>query len=490
MNDHYNMMLEAKALVHTEPDEALRICSTIMNDDMDGKYGQMALFMSGFIMMEAERYGLAYHMYQRCAQLKPGMSEIWSNMAMCIEGQPKKALKLFEKAIKLDPKNGKAYANAGLLYLHANNPGKAIKMCEKALELDPDGRAARHNLGLSKLMLRNPKGWLEYEASLGIKYREKSDYGVPDWDYKSKGKILVYGEQGVGDEIMFATILPDLMKDYDVVFDTDKRLHSLFDRTFDCPVYGTRFESESPIRKDLEIDYQVAIGQLPSLYRLEGQYPGKAYLKTDPDQDLQWRALFDSFPGKKIGVAFSGGGPDTMEDRRSFSLEDFSPLFNSEDTFVSLEYKPLSDENLETAEKYGVKSYSRVTGKGLDIDPLASLVSQLDYVVTSCTTVVYVAGALGVPCFVLTPHSPSYRYHVDGDEFEWFDSVKLVRQKKGQSWLSVVKSLKENDHVENIHRFRSSGNYSVSRMRTVNPEACNGPSDVLPGEHQAATAIY
>ena len=423
----------AKEIVNDEPDEALRICNDVLNDHLDCDDGQMALFMVGYIMMQAERYGLAYQIYQRCAQLRPNMSEIWSNMGMCLEEKdPQKAKSFFKKAFKLDSKNYRALANHGLMCLQTGEPQKCIDLCNQSIKLKPDLTPAYHNRGLARIMLRDWGGWDDYYQTLGVKHREARDYGVPDWEGQ-EGTVLVYGEQGVGDEIMFASCLPDLLKTNRVILDCDSRLESLFKRSFDCTVFGDRFKTESRAA-DQKFNYQCAIGQLPYFYRrTEESFHGKPYLKPDPELCVQWRALFDTFKGKKVGIAWRGGLKGTGEAKRSLDIDDFAPLLDDANTHVSLEYKPVSDD---IAEKYKLKRYRATEANGV-IDDLAALVSQLDYVVSACTTVIYVAGSLGVPCYVLVPSKPGYRYHMEGD-FPWYESVKLFRQKENEPWVKTV----------------------------------------------------
>lgn len=429
----------AKEICGDHPDEAMRICSEIMNADFDGFYGQMALFMTGYIMMEAERFGLAYHIYKRCEQLNPSVSEIYSNMGMCLEEHnPERAKQAFQKAAQINPKNSHALANEALIHLQTGKPEKCVELCNRALEIEPDLKAAQHNKGLALLMLRKwAEGWDLYYKTLGIKCREKRNYGLPEWEGQP-GKVLVYGEQGVGDEIMFASCLQDLAKTNDIVLDCDSRLESLFDRSFDFPVYGTRFKKECLWVESEAPDYQIAIGQLPYFYRKsEASFHGEPYLKPDPDQKIMWRALFDTFKGKKIGVAWRGGLQNTGEKKRSLELSDLKPVFDDQNTFISLEYKEVAKTDID---QYGLKSYPDITGKGQKIDGLAAMISQLDAVVTCCTTVVYIAGALGVPCFVLVPDKPGYRYHMKGN-FPWYSSVQLIRKK--DSWISAAKQAKK-----------------------------------------------
>lgn len=442
-----SLLLEAKDLAGSDPDLAMRLCNDVLNDHFDDDEGQMALFMSGYIMLEAERYGLAFNIFQRCAQLRPDQSEIWSNMGMCLEEiDPDRAILMFKKALDLKPDNAHGWANLGLMNLLVGDPIAGLSFSQKALQCDPSLRAAKHNTGLCQLMLRNFKeGWANYFDTLGVKHREARSYGVPDWDGKSKGKIVIYGEQGVGDEVMFASIIPDLLADgFDIVIDCDRRLESLFKNSFDCPIYGTRFDTETPLIDEHELDYQCAIGQLPHFYRnKEEDFPGTPYLNPDPNYMLMYRALFDSFQGDKIGIAWNGGLSNTGQNNRSFSVDDLAPLIDPTNTYISLDYKA---PDLDKLDEYSIKSYPNVTGKGQDIGELAAMISQLDCVVTCCTTVVYIAGALGIPCYVLVPKRCGYRYHIEGD-FPWFKSVQLFRQ-TGEGWETVCEQIK-NARIKN-----------------------------------------
>jgi len=448
-------LTEAKQLANTEPDVALALCNEVLNDHFEDEDGQKALFMSGYIMMEAERYGLAYNIYKRCAELNPNISEIWSNMGMCIEEHdPQKALQCFQRALRLKPNNAHALANEGLMRLQTGDPQKCIELSDRALAIE-EIRSAKHNKGLAQLMLRQWKeGWKNYADTLGVKHREGRDYGLPDWNGEP-GLVVVYGEQGVGDEIMFASCLNEIPND--IVLDCDKRLEGLFKRSFDMPIYGTRYKAATELMDNHEPQYQCAIGQLPYFYRnTDESFPGTPYLVPDPERCLQWRALFDTFKGKKVGIAWNGGIRGTGKARRSIKLDDLAPILDPGNTYISLEYKPVDQDELD---KYGIKSYQRATGLRGDIDDLAALINELDYVICPCTTVVYVAGALGVPCHVLVPSKPGYRYHMKG-EFPWYNSVQLHRQKG--SWAKTIKALRDYDFAH-LRRVRPKGSDSVPR---------------------------
>lgn len=441
----------AKELADTQPDEALRLCNEVLNESFDNKDGQIALFMSGYLMMQAKRYGLAYHIFQRCAQLRPEQSEIYSNMGMCLEEHDKyKSIEMFDKSYKLDPTNTSAIANKALMYLQTGRPKQCLNLCNEALRLKPDLRAATHNKSLAKLMLRDWSGWKEYNDTLGVKHREKRCYGLPEWNGED-GEVLVYAEQGVGDEIMFASCLPDLVnRGNSVIFDCDSRLESIFKRSFNFPVYGTRFKKETPILDNHNPDYQVAIGQLPYFFRKKDEdYPGTPYMKPDPERVIQWGALLDK-QKLNVGVAWRGGLISTGESVRSASPKIFDPLLEMDGVqLINLDYKPIENEEIP-----GIINWPRACLKGCDLEETFALIANLDAVVTVCTAVVYMAGSQGTPCHVLVPDHPGYRYHIKGDTWPWYNSVKLHRGKFHKSMRAIS---------ENIYRLRSDRDSSVPR---------------------------
>jgi len=437
------LLLDAKELADTHPAESLNLCNQVLNEHFDDEDGQLALFMSGYIMLEAGKYGLAFSIFQRCAQLKPDQAEIYTNLGMCLEeSDPDRAILMFKESLGLKPDNPKGWANLALMNLLTGDPIACIAFCKKALELDPYLRAAIHNMGLAQLMIEDfDNGWINYHDTLGVKHREERYYGVPNWNGRDKGRILVYGEQGVGDEMLFASCINDLiMNGHDIVIDCDSRLESLFKNSFDVPVHGTRFSNEVDWLEDSGIKYQLAIGQLPYFYRRDKKdFPGTPYLNPNAEQMLMYKALFDTWKGEKIGLAWNGGLPGTLAKNRSFTLDDMKPLIDKRNTYINLDYKE-PDES-----RYGLKHFRGVTKKGQDIGELAAMVSQLDLVITCCTTILYVAGAVGTPCLVMVPERPGYRYGITGSIFPWYSSVKLFRQ-QGEGWETVCKQIK--NHIK------------------------------------------
>lgn len=436
----------ATNLEDTDPDRALTLCSDVLNEDKDHPE---ATYIAARVLMTAGRHGLAHILFRRCNEMSPHKAEIHNSLGLSVEhAYPAEALKYYENALRIDSSHHHALNNKGLMLLRRGRPDLCLKFASKCLEAKPDYIGANVNRATALLMLRRwEEGWKEYAASLGVS-RTRRQYGVPDWDGE-KGTIVVYGEQGIGDEILFASCISDLMRTNEVVIDCDPRLVGVFERSFGCKVYGTRFKDQTPLVEEVKIDYQMAMGDMPRFFRnSEAAFPGTAYLTPDPERCVQWRALFDSLEygsinpvmrrnqpkGKRIGIAWQGGILNTERHARSFDLDVFAPLFDLPHTFISLEY----DE--PDLKGYPIRHFGRAVNKGVDYDETLALINELDLVICVTTTAVHAAGALGVECWCLTPKYPSYRFHLDG-QIPWHSSVQLIRQT--DTWENVIKRVKQ-----------------------------------------------
>jgi hypothetical protein len=396
--------------------------------------------------MRSDSIGLAYQAFRRAADIFPGEAAIWHNIGKLYHEKQEddKADEFFRKSLKCKGDFYNALEGLGMTHLNRAEFGQAIEYCNRALAENPDAQEAKINRGMAYLALKRwREGWRDYNVNVGKdKNRKEPIYGEETrWD-GSKGKdVVVYGEQGIGDEISFASMIPDLIMDSkSVTIECDGRLEKLFERSFGVPTYGTRYHPEKKgiipaWRAEKKFDARVSMGQLAEFYRLkDSDFTGEPYLKPNPQMAMQWRVLLDSLGDKpKIGISWTGGLPHTGQKRRSVTLDTYAPLFKSFDAeWVSLQYKEPEVASAES--KYGVKIHDWDWGtRVFDYDQTCALISQLDLVISVCTTVVHAAGGLGKECWCLVPAHPMWRYLRDGEWFPWARSVKLYRQ-KGREW--------------------------------------------------------
>jgi len=423
-------------------DEAYAKFSELLNKDFDDR---RALYGLGKIYREAEHYGLAFNLFRICASFKTGPGP-WNEMGLCQAEtyDIDRALYCFRRALELAPKDKHALSNLALAHLLKCEPDKALQYAKACLEIDPNFEPVLHHQSYANLLLgRWKEGWEGHARILGkVKTRTERFYEnhgrlLPKWN-GGKGKaVLVYGEQGIGDEVSFASCLPDLeaISDF-VVLDCDKRLEGLFTKSFpNIKVHGTRFKDPGEWIDDYALDAVVALGDLPRFFRnADTDFPGTPYLKAEPKQI--------EGVGPKIGIAWTGGLPNTGSIKRSLSLESLEPILRScNATWVSLEYKDRHDEIQAFTKKTGIQIIEPKEARSQDYGETASLVAGLDLVISVCTAVVHLSGALGKEAWVLVPSKPRWFYGMDTDKSPWYKSVQLFRQRGEEDWDYPIKGI-------------------------------------------------
>ena len=426
-------------LADREPDEALRLASNRLNESPNDVEG---LYIAWKVHMAAERFGLAYNIMKRGLEVQPNDPGVWNNVGLALHGMMRleDAEKCFRKSLQLDPKSIPALNNMALICVGQHKPIEAIEFADKSLSITTDDQdSVMESRGYACLMLgRWKEGWDGFEAMIGGKYRPiHSLQGEGYWKGEKVETLLVVGEQGIGDEISFASILPDLVADKDrvknVIMECDSRLEGLFKRSFDIPIYGTRFEQHVMWPHQYKLDAHVLSGSLGRYYRLTDEsFNKKPFLVADPERRLQWRALLDTLgPKLKIGIAWTGGKKKTFGERRTLKLIEMLPILKQDATFISLQYRDHSQEIEALERDHGIKvhHWARCT-EAKDYDETAALVAELDLVIAVPTAVVDLCGGLGKDCWVLVPQKPHWRF----SKPVWTEA-KLYRQRKDWAWV-------------------------------------------------------
>jgi tetratricopeptide (TPR) repeat protein len=371
------------------------------------------------------------------------------------ENNVPKAREYFIEAQAAIPLNADIQNNLGTLYINEGKPTNALEHLDLALSINPDHPQASWNKSLAHLELGDYQaGWDRYDAGFTALVRGERNYGtkpLPVWDGTPGKTIVVYGEQGIGDEIMFASCLPDLLKvSKQVVFDCHKKLHTLFaDAWPEIDIYPTREDPnltwpvDASGKPRYDFDARVAIGSLPRFFRPTLlSFPGSPYLRPNIAKEAEWAVKLSKLgPRPKIGINWIGGHKRTRVEVRSTSLQSLLPILQQDADFISLQYTDCQHEIAEFEKKNGIKiHYFPEASHSPHYADTAALVANLDLVITVCTSVVHLSGAMGVPCWVLTPSRPAWRYRLDLDYLPWYGkSVTLFRQQPDTTdWTPVI----------------------------------------------------
>jgi hypothetical protein len=290
-------------------------------------------------------------------------------------------------------------------------------------------------------------GWPDYEMRLADRDVPVRALRLPRWDGAAlEGKtLLVYGEQGLGDQIMFASCLPDVIGGAGhCAVECAPRLEALFRRSFPAAtVYAVSADGAVPPESGkLSIDAEIPIGSLPLHVRYDrAAFPyHSGYLKSDTRSVEAWRkrlALLGS--GLKVGISWRGGTPKTRGPLRSLPLPQWLPILKCPHVqFVSLQYSSNAETELAALEAECSIRVVHWPEAIDDFDQTASLVCALDLVISVQTTVVHLAGALGRPAWALVAAVPEWRYLHEGSSLPWYPAVRLFRQPALHDWRSVV----------------------------------------------------
>ena len=404
------------------------------------------LFWTGADLAEAERH------CREALRLKPELPEIRANLGLVLkeQGRLDEALRAFDEGLRQSPNDATLHLSRGLMLQEGYGRfDDALAAIRKAQFLDPESERAQLSEGLLLLLQgKYTAGWGKYAWRLRTPRRENFErhIDVARWNGEPlAGKtLLVVGEQGLGDEIMFASCLPELTASGGrCVVTCSPRVAPLLRRTFPAarvhPV--EHWVQAQAVLAAEKPDYTIAAGSVPGLLHRDAQsFPAhQGYLRADPERVAHWRAELGKLgSGPKIGLSWRGGIAPTGRFRRSLDLARLAPLLNTPGcVWVSLQFGKVENEIEQLRGSAGVSLLHRPEAIA-DMEELAALIECLDLTVTVCNTNVHLAGALGRPVWVLAPFVPEWRYGMSGETMIWYPSVRMFRQLSFGDWDSAI----------------------------------------------------
>ena len=367
-------------------------------------------------------------------------------------GRFEDALTSYLQASKLASDPYETMIKQGLARTALRQYPEALALLDQAVALRPADHLAYHRRAPARLVTHDFEGgWKDYEyrwendlfrsasaAMVSPQVRQHLHLRLSVDDLRGQ-RVLLVGEQGIGDQVMFASMIPDLVKvAASVTCVCDDRLVSLFSNAFP----GVSFTG--PLSANLSrsaFDRVVAMGSLGHVFRNRIEdFPGEAYLRPRDEACERWAARLGPRPqGLRIGISWRGGTPSTERATRSLALTDFAPLLDLPACeAVSLQYGDAREE--VAAVNAGLKTPIRIfpAAEIDDFEALSGLISNLDMVVSVQTSVVHLTGALGKEALVMVPYNPIWRYGASGSAMPWYRSVRLFRQPRPQAWEPVI----------------------------------------------------
>lgn len=343
-----------------------------------------------------------------------------------------------------------ALADAAFVLRTMGEMDDAIACYRALLALRPGDIDAHVNLGGSLLSIGQfAEGWLEYEWRWKRKAeaaRRNRPLPQPLWEGTRPlpGRLLVWNEQGVGDEVMFSSLLPELASELDCVLECDPRLVSLFRRSLPKVEIVARMEPlPDPRLSAPDIVRQAPAGAVarwlrPDLASFASK--GGPYIVADPDRVA---TLKKSYRGAGLNIGIAWHTKADQEQGRRIDLAQLEPLLLTPGVrFVSVQYGDHQAAIAALKGRTGIEIFEDPSIDQLkDLDGFAAQLAALDLVVTIDNSAAHFAGALGVPCWVLLPFLPEWRWQRDRSVSIWWPSLRLFRQSRRGDWSGPVAAL-------------------------------------------------
>jgi Tfp pilus assembly protein PilF len=433
------------------------------------------LYCMGTLLLDTGRPGLALQLLSHVVNVLEEFGEAWNALGLTFKtlNQFDNADVAFEKAMEILPDTiSDIPANRAAIRINNGTPEEALRFSNMALEIDPKNINCHFNKALALLELQRwEEAWPWHEERLNPNYRRADMLSIETRNYAESGltpvwtpdietstdplTIVVHGEQGIGDEIMFMSCFNDFRKllpaHTTFVVEPHPRLEKIFNRAWpDVLVNGTHQldgaewigkpnhnfdvgDGPSLTARFSRPDYKIAMGTLPAYTRKsEADFNNDAYLKLDPEKVKEMRALMPETGKLRVGIAWQGGIAATHVHIRSLHLAAMKMILEQDVDLVALQYTPEVPIELEQLkDETGIEMFydKTLVNTEADIDDTAHLTASCDLIITVSQTLFHIAGAVGTPCWVLVPNKPDWRLGMEREHLAWYGNhLKCIRQ--------------------------------------------------------------
>jgi tetratricopeptide (TPR) repeat protein len=413
-------------------ESAARRAVTLRPEDPDG-WAQLAM-----CLIEQKRHRMAAACAREALRHNPEHPQALNNLgaALMEVGEAEAAAGYFAQAVRLKPDLADAHYNLGNVYREAGDPARALACYEEALRLEPEHARARWNRALTLLLTRDwERGFEEFEWRWRMPFLKPRTFAQPLWDGAPLAgrTILLWAEQGLGDVIHFVRFAPEVKaRGGRVLLEAPGALLELLQS-------APGIDGLVPAGGVLPpFDLQAPLMSLPRILgaRPESLPEAVPYLDVPSERRAAWQQRFGRLPGLRVGLVWSGNPEHAQDKRRSVDLDVLAPLGRVRGvSFVGLQYGARSCQGWAPPAGLTLVHVGPELGSFVEA---AAAVAALDLVISVDTAMAHLAGALGVPVWVLLSFVPDWRWGLNGDTTPWYPTMRLFRQEKPGDWAAVV----------------------------------------------------
>ena len=400
----------------------------------------------GLSLYYLKRFREAVKYLQKAVDLDESNAAALSNLGLCLSElwQFDAANQVLRKSLHLNPQLVSSYCTLGNNLTKQGHFAEAEQHFRKALEIQPDHVNSHFNLAFLLLLTGNYRqGWREYQWRL-----KRPDFGYqthssPRWEGQSLADktLLLLAEQGMGDLLQGLRFIKDIKTDGTLIIVQAHR--PLIPLLQACQEIDLLVPLGIPLP---EADYHIPVLDLPfvlqsDLTTLAAHYP---YLQIDQSRYEEWAQRLGRTDKVRIGIAWQGN-PDMQGDgRRSFPLDEFSPLAELATVeLISLQKGETGTRQIiKFKEQFALTEPDTELGRERDFMDTAAIMAHMDLVICSDSSVAHLAGALGIPAWLVINTAADWRWLRERDDSPWYPSVRLFRQTEEGDWAEVFRRIR------------------------------------------------
>ncbi|MEO7741391.1 MAG: tetratricopeptide repeat protein, partial [Usitatibacter sp.] len=397
--------------------------------------------------------------YEAVLGADPDHADAHSNLGLHLQeqGEIEAAMQHYERALAVRPDHSDAINNLGYLLQEQGRREDAMALYERATAADPNNARAAYNLGLARLCrFEFESGWELCE----LRYRTTPPVAVPrafPWPRFERGdfghghRTAIWREQGVGDQLLYATLLPEFQQRGEgFVLEIDKRLIEAFRRSH--PDW-TVVAPEGPEERFAGCDRHLAIASLPGLLRISVDSFTRqphALLVADATRSAGYRARLHAPGARVVGISWRSFQPRArgyVQRKKSVELALFKAMSQREGLrLLDLQYGDTAEERERFAQAGGRLERIEELDLFNDLEGVLAAVEACDVVVTTSNVTAHFAGVLGKPALLFyLAANPPFHYWVPGGDGRslWYPSVRIVTDSAIDTWTRALERIDE-----------------------------------------------
>ena len=399
----------------------------------------------GIVLRDLNRLDEALAANDRALALRPGYVDAISNRGMVLwhMGRNEDALEAYDQALAINPNLAVTWSNRGNALRNLRRTGEAMESFDRALALDPDYPEGHWNKSFARLQLQ------DFEAGLPLyEWRKKlprpdglRNFPQPVWTGREdlKGKTLfLYAEQGLGDTFQFFRYVAQVQAlGAEVVIAVQNPLVAILQDATSARVIPMRDRPET-------FDYHAALMSLPLAFgtRVDTIPVATPYLRARPDLVERWARRLGP-EGFKIGIAWQGNRAAAVDIGRPLPLPRFAELARLPGVrLISLQKNDGIEELAGLPDGMTVETLGDDFDSGPAFLDTAAVMQNMDLIITPCTSIAHLAGALARPTWVGLKYVPDWRWFLDRPDCPWYPGMRLFRQQTPGDWTPVFTGMR------------------------------------------------